>query len=75
MFDAKGNGIERELENIRQVQPSSQTFISCTSGTNPAPKTGVEVPRAVQARSKTMLISDLIGSSPKFRAVVEEVET
>jgi hypothetical protein len=38
MFDAKGNGIERALEDIHQVQPSSQTFISPTSGTNPARK-------------------------------------
>jgi formate hydrogenlyase transcriptional activator len=33
------------------------------------------VPRAVQAWSKQLLISDLIGSSPKFRAVLEDVET
>src|SRR4051812_32954733 len=38
-------------------------------------KTGVEVTRAVQARSKQLLISDLIGSSSKFRAVLEDVET
>src|SRR5690242_5104916 len=31
--------------------------------------------KAVQTRSKTMLISDLIGSSSKFRAVLEDVET
>src|SRR4051812_13529353 len=33
------------------------------------------MPRAVQARSKQLLISDLIGSSPKFRAVLEDLET
>ena len=35
----------------------------------------MQVPRTVQAGSKQLLISDLIGSSPKFRAVLEEVKT
>jgi formate hydrogenlyase transcriptional activator len=35
----------------------------------------VQVPRTVQARSKQLLISDLVGSSRKFRAVLEDVET